>query len=72
MRSFPISNRVNSTCTKFISNIYMYNYKLVEFVNKSPTIGWAIYIEKVKQENGINNNNNNKTNLLVMRIRGVV
>lgn len=71
MRSFPISNRVNSTCTKFISNIYMYNYKLVEFVNKSPTIGWAIYIEKVKQENGIKNNNN-KANLLVMRIRGVV
>ena len=71
MRSFPISNRVNSTCTKFISNIYMYNYKLVEFVNKSPTIGWIIYIEKVKQENGIKNNNN-KTNLLVMRIRGVV
>lgn len=71
MRSFPISNRVNSTCTKFISNIYMYNYKLVEFVNKSPTIGWAISIEKVKQENGIKNNNN-KTNLLVMRIRGVV
>lgn len=71
MRSFPISNRVNSTCTKFISNIYMYNYKFVEFVNKSPTIGWAISIEKVKQENGIKNNNN-KTNLLVMRIRGVV
>lgn len=71
MRSFLTSNRVNSTCTKFISNIYMYNYKLVEFVNKSPTIGWAIYIEKVKQENGIKNNNN-KTNLLVMRIRGVV
>lgn len=71
MRSFPISNRVNSTCTKFISNIYMYNYKFVEFVNKSPTIGWVIYIEKVKQENGIKSNNN-KTNLLVMRIRGVV
>lgn len=49
----------------------MYNYKLVEFVNKSPTIGWVIYIEKVKQENGIKSNNN-KTNLLVMRIRGVV